>query len=101
MGLNKILGEIILILILTLSVTEVILCGYDKYRAQKKMWRISEKTLLSIAFLGGGIGLASGMLLFRHKTQHKSFKIVSIITSIAYLILFLYVTEHIHLPIVP
>ena len=37
--------------------------------------RIPEKTLLLLAALGGGIGAWLGMELFRHKTQHRSFRI--------------------------
>lgn len=47
----------------------------DKKRAQKEQWRIKEKTLFLIAFLGGGLGSWLGMYTFRHKTQHKTFVI--------------------------
>ena len=48
--------------------------GIDKAKAKAKAWRIPEKTLLTIAVLGGSIGVWLGMEAFRHKTKHKQFK---------------------------
>ena len=31
--------------------------GIDKYKAKKGKWRISEETLLLMAFVGGSIGI--------------------------------------------
>lgn len=47
----------------------------DKRRARKKQWRIPERTLLAIAFLGGSLGSWLGMYLFRHKTKHPRFTV--------------------------
>ena len=49
--------------------------GRDKARAQKKQWRIPEKTLFTIAMLGGSLGIWLGMYMFRHKTKHWYFVI--------------------------
>lgn len=46
----------------------------DKRRAIKKQYRISEKTLFTIALLGGSLGSILGMNQFRHKTKHWYFK---------------------------
>ena len=45
----------------------------DKYRAKKKMWRISEATLLIVAAIGGSLGSLLGMYAVRHKTRHVKF----------------------------
>lgn len=45
----------------------------DKKKAKYGRWRISEKTLLIIAMLGGSIGTITGMYWFRHKTQKIKF----------------------------
>ncbi|QAT44021.1 DUF1294 domain-containing protein [Aminipila luticellarii] len=50
--------------------------GIDKYKAQNNKWRISEATLLSIAFLMGGVGSMIGSQFFRHKTKKTKFKIL-------------------------
>ena len=54
--------------------------GLDKALAKIKEHaprtrRIPEKTLLLLAALGGGPGAWLAMELFRHKTQHRSFRI--------------------------
>ncbi|MDO4197158.1 MAG: DUF1294 domain-containing protein [Prevotellaceae bacterium] len=50
--------------------------GIDKSKAKKKRWRISEASLLSVAFLGGAYGAWLGMRVFHHKTRHKKFQIL-------------------------
>ena len=50
--------------------------GIDKIKAKKDRWRTPESVLLLLAFMGGAAGALAGMLLFRHKTQHKKFTIL-------------------------
>lgn len=45
----------------------------DKYRARHHKWRITERTLVLLAALGGALGGCLGMILLRHKTQHTLF----------------------------
>lgn len=45
--------------------------GVDKRRAVKHQWRIPEKTLFLIAFLGGSLGSVLAMHCFHHKTKAK------------------------------
>lgn len=45
----------------------------DKRKAQRKEWRISEKTFFISAALGGSIGSIIGMWTFHHKTKHWYF----------------------------
>jgi uncharacterized membrane protein YsdA (DUF1294 family) len=47
--------------------------GVDKARAERGAWRISEGTLLQLAFLGGTVGAYAGRALFRHKTRKQPF----------------------------
>jgi len=56
-----------------LNAASFALYGLDKYKARKEMWRISEKTLLTIS-LFGPIGAWLGMMQFRHKTQKPLFR---------------------------
>lgn len=49
--------------------------GYDKQCAKTHKWRVSEKTLLAAAVIGGSVGAYIGMISFRHKTRHKVFQI--------------------------
>ncbi|MBQ1509071.1 MAG: DUF1294 domain-containing protein [Erysipelotrichaceae bacterium] len=56
-----------------MSALSFLLMGIDKYKARKEKWRISEKTLLLSALLGGSPGTLLGMLLFHHKIRKPRF----------------------------
>ena len=45
----------------------------DKSKAKKGAFRIPEKVLFGINFLGGSLGCTLGTYLFRHKTQKPAF----------------------------
>ena len=65
--------------------------GIDKWKAQRKRWRISEKMLLFLAIIGGSVGALAGMYTFHHKTLHKKFTIgVPLILVIQVMIFYLY-----------
>ena len=78
--------QIAIIFMAFMSIIGFILMGIDKVKAKKGAWRIPEKTLLGIAFVGGGVGVWLGMELFRHKTKHLHFKLgVPIITLLEFI----------------
>ena len=59
----------------------------DKRKAQKNLWRISERTLMGTAVAGGSLGVLLGMHTFRHKTKHLKFTIgVPVILAVQVLI---------------
>lgn len=62
------------------------LCGADKLKARRNRWRIPEKTLFLVSGLGGAWGFLVGMLLFRHKTRHRSFQILIPLFSVLWLL---------------
>lgn len=53
----------------------------DKNKAKKNKWRVPEKVLLLMSFLGGAYGGYTAMLVFRHKTkaEHWYFTAVNIL----------------------
>lgn len=63
---------IILLLVNSISCTAF---GIDKRKAIKNQWRISEKTLLLLSFVGS-FGAFLGMKAFHHKTNKLKFKIL-------------------------
>lgn len=65
-----------LIYIAFVNIAAFLLYGVDKKRARKRQWRISEKTLLGVAAMGGSLGALLGMYCFRHKTKHWRFRIL-------------------------
>jgi uncharacterized membrane protein YsdA (DUF1294 family) len=60
--------------IIVMNLAGFSIMGMDKKRARNNHYRISEKTLWNVAFLGGAIGATAGMKHFRHKTKHAPFK---------------------------
>lgn len=67
------MGQAVLAYVIVLSLILLILMYTDKQKAIKQQWRISEKTLFTLAIFGGAIGGVLGMYLFRHKTKHNRF----------------------------
>ena len=67
--------RLLIIYLLIINATGFLLMLIDKYKARKNLWRIPEKTLLAVAFMGGSIGSYAGMQIFRHKTKHPQFYI--------------------------
>ena len=59
--------------VIVVSLVLCVLMYIDKQRAIKKQWRISERTLLTLGFVGGAAGGVLAMYLFRHKTKHNAF----------------------------
>ena len=51
-----------------------LLFALDKHCAQNGMWRVSEKTLLMSAIVGGSIGVVVGQQALRHKTSKEPFR---------------------------
>ena len=62
--------------IIIINIITFISMGIDKYQAKNNKWRIPEKSLFLLAFLGGSIGGILGMIIFSHKTKKVSFKIL-------------------------
>ena len=67
---------IVFLIVIALNVITFAMYGIDKRKAVKHKWRISEATLIGMAFAYGGIGALLGMHLFKHKTKHTKFIIL-------------------------
>lgn len=61
--------------LVAINVVTMFVYGVDKAKSHRvNSRRISERTLLIMALVGGSIGALIGMKLFRHKTQKLSFQ---------------------------
>ena len=63
------------IYIVAVNLFAYILYGIDKQKSKNTKWRISERTLIISALVGGSIGALLAMRVFRHKTKQKKFTI--------------------------
>ena len=72
-GLDISVGGLYFIVINLLT---FLLYGLDKYKAIRQEWRIPERALLLMAFMGGAFGALSAMRIFRHKTRKGRFKLM-------------------------
>lgn len=80
-----------LIYLVIINIISFIVYGIDKWKAQRKRWRISEKMLFLLAIIGGSLGALAGMYTFHHKTLHKKFVLgVPLILVIQVIIFYLY-----------
>ena len=69
---EKTLFTIIITYLGIMSLILFLMMGIDKAKAKQGARRISEKSLFTVAALGGGM---LGMKVFHHKTLHTSFKL--------------------------
>lgn len=72
---NSMIEPLLIGYLLTINLLAFCVMGFDKQKARKGVWRISESTLFTLAILGGSIGDLLGMWIFRHKTKHLKFVI--------------------------
>ena len=59
--------------LIAMNLAAFVAFGIDKALAENGARRISEATLLQLAFLGGTPGAYAGRALFRHKTRKQPF----------------------------
>ena len=65
--------ELLFLYLVCVNVVAFFLYGADKWKAKKGKMRISEKSLLCVAALGGSVGALVGMYTFHHKTRKAKF----------------------------
>lgn len=80
-------GLLIYTFLFVINVLAFGLYAIDKRRACYNRWRIPESVLLGLAVIGGAYGATMAMLLFRHKTQHRSFRIIVPVCFVIWMIL--------------
>ena len=67
--------DLLLLYLVPINAAGFVLMLADKHKAKKKLWRIPEATLMTVAALGGSVGSLLGMYTVRHKTKHPKFTI--------------------------
>jgi len=74
---------------LILSLLTFIVYAYDKTKAHKNEWRVSEQQLHLLAFLGGWPGALITQCVIRHKNKKKSFQVIFWIIVIIHIAIWL------------
>ncbi len=77
----------ILLYIIIINLASFILFFIDKQKAKRDRWRVQEKTLHTLSFMGGVLGSIAAMILFHHKTKKPDFVIITIIALLLNLFL--------------
>ena len=85
--------EHLILYYIAVNIAAFVMYGADKYFAKKKMRRISEKSLILVAAMGGAFGAYAGMQIFRHKTKHTKFNVLVPVCMAAHAGAFLYLFE--------
>jgi uncharacterized membrane protein YsdA (DUF1294 family) len=76
--------------IVTLSIVNFAVFGYDKTMAKRQSWRVPEIIFHLISICGGAPGAITGMHVFRHKTRITAFWIVNLLAVSIWLIVMLF-----------
>lgn len=61
--------------IISVNLFSFLIMGIDKWKAIRKKWRVSERTLFFLALFCGSIGILIGMYVFHHKTRKLRFAV--------------------------
>jgi uncharacterized membrane protein YsdA (DUF1294 family) len=59
---------------LAFNIVTIGMYAWDKWRASRNAWRVPERTLITLALLGGWPGAYLAMKLLRHKTSKPPFR---------------------------
>lgn len=78
--------------VMLINAAALAVMGWDKGLAKAGARRIPERTLWTLAWLGGAPGAWAGMRLFHHKTRHDIFRLgfplLALVEAALYLYLF-------------
>ena len=76
-----------------INIYAFIVMGYDKIKAKLKRYRVTERFIMTLAFIGGSFGVLLAMLGFWHKIRTKKFFIGVPVIIALHLILVFYVAS--------
>ena len=87
--------ELFLIPCILINLGVFVLYGYDKYKAIRREWRVSEAILLLGAVIGV-FGALAGMYLCRHKTRKPKFFITVPMIAVVEVVVFVMMCGGMH-----
>ncbi len=82
------------IYLMIINLITYFLYSYDKRQSKtRNARRISEKCLLTLSLIGGGLGGYLAMIFKHHKTKHWYFTITNILSIVGYTLLIYYLNK--------
>ena len=86
--------NIFYIYLLIINTITYMMYSYDKKLSKRRNTkRISEKCLLTLSLIGGGLGGYLAMIFKHHKTKHWYFTITNIISIVGYTLIIYYLNK--------
>ncbi len=82
--------QLVLLYYVLANASVFIVYALDKFLAQRGGRRVSETTLMLLAFIGGGFGALLSMVAFHHKTAHRKFYVGVPVLSLVNLVIYVY-----------
>lgn len=83
--------------IIAINISTFIAYGVDKRAAQRGQWRVSERDLHMLEFLGGWIGAFAGQRFFHHKTTKKNYQATYKFMIIMEFVAIWFILKYLHL----
>jgi len=82
--------QILLPYLLIIGVIGIIFLRIDKYKATHEKWRIKERTLHILEFLGGVFLMLPAMYIIRHKNKKAAFYVITYVALAVWLVALYY-----------
>ena len=82
--------QILLPYLLIIGVIGIIFLRIDKYKATHDKWRIKERTLHILEFLGGVFLMLPAMYIIRHKNKKAAFYVITYVALAVWLVALYY-----------
>ena len=82
--------QILLPYLLIIGIIGVIFLRIDKYKATHEKWRIKERTLHILEFLGGVFLMLPAMYIIRHKNKKAAFYVITYVALAVWLVALYY-----------
>lgn len=85
--MNILFTDFVFLYLVCINIAAFFMFGFDKRQSLKSAWRVSEKSLLKLAFFFGSLGALIGQQVFRHKTRKQPFRAILLCIAILHLAL--------------
>ncbi|MBO8171599.1 MAG: DUF1294 domain-containing protein [Bacillaceae bacterium] len=83
----------IFLILIVLNLIGFLNMGWDKRQAKKGNWRTPESRFFLLAVFGAALGIYIGMNVFRHKTRHRSFRIIMPALIVVHMLILYFLVE--------